>query len=233
MFRGSDLSRRVVFWVAGLGFVGLAVPRVVAGQDGSIPWSEMEPFFAPPEEYQGKFGKYLSLMRFDNGAPVKTQKDWARRREEILKYWHGVMGPWPALVEKPRFNYQKNEHVESFTRHEVQVEVAPGRIVGPQYLLVPDGKGPFPAVLVTWYGSADSAGLNEDARGTVDFGYQLAKRGFVALCIGGISPENAGPSKNDVQPLSYMAYAAANCCNALANMPQVDPKRIGIVGHSF
>jgi dienelactone hydrolase len=35
------------------------------------------------------------------------------------------------------------------------------------------------------------------------------------------------------QPLSYLAYVAANCANALANRPEVDTKRIGIVGHSY
>jgi dienelactone hydrolase len=199
----------------------------------------MEKFFVPPEQYRGRLGDYRPLMKFDDGAPVTTRQDWPRRREEILKYWHRVLGPWPALVERPRVKYLDKEHVENFTRHKVQVEFAPGAFASTQYLLVPDGKGPFPAVLVTWYNSGDSAGLSEKARGTVDFGYQLAKRGFVTLCIGGeasvISPENARPSerKNEIQPLSCLAYAAANCCNALARMPEVDPQQIGIVGHSF
>jgi dienelactone hydrolase len=218
---------------------GPETPSMASGQDVSISWSEMEKFFMPPEQYKGKLGDYRSLMKFDDGAPVKTRQDWSRRRQEILRYWHGVMGPWPALIEKPRIKYQEKEHVENFTRHKVQVEFAPGVFASTQYLLVPDGRGPFPAVLVTWYSSGDSAGLSEKARGSVDFGYQLAKRGFVTLCIGGeasvISPENARPSerKNEIQPLSCLAHAAANCCNALANMPEVDPRRIGIVGHSF
>jgi dienelactone hydrolase len=192
----------------------------------------MRKFFTPPEEFQGKLGDYRSVLTFDDGTPVKTPQDWPRRRKEILDYWHGAMEPWPALVEKPRIKYKQSEHVENFTRHEVEVEVAPGRFVGSQYLLIPDGEGPFPAVVVTWYGSADSAGLKKEARGTLDFGYQLAKRGFVALCIGNISQENAG-GKGGIQPLSYLAYAAANCCNALANLSEVDPARIGIIGHSF
>jgi dienelactone hydrolase len=187
----------------------------------------MEKFFAPPEEYKGKFGDYRSLMTFDDGTPVKSAQDWSRRREEIRKYWHGVMGPWPALVEKPRMQIGSSEHVETFTRHKVEVEVSPGRLVGTQYLLVPDGKGPFPAVLVTWYGSEDSAGLTEKQRGIVYFGVQLTRRGFVTLRVGGFGAEKG------VQPLSSLAYSAANCCNALANLPEVDPARIGVVGHSF
>jgi len=36
-----------------------------------------------------------------------------------------------------------------------------------------------------------------------------------------------------VQPLSALAYAAANAHSVLAQRPEVDPNRIGIVGHSF
>jgi hypothetical protein len=206
----------------------LLVPALPAGsQEEHPPWPEMEKHFVPPEEYRGKLGDYRPLMKFDDGTPVKTPQDWQRRREEIRRYWHGVMGTWPTLVERLRIQVGATEHAENFTRHKVEVEVSPGKVVGPQYLLVPDGKGPFPAVLVTWYGSADSAGLTEKSRGTVDFGYQLARQGFVTLCIGNIGGEKG------VQPLSSLAYAAANCCNALANLPEVDPARIGVVGHSF
>lgn len=200
-----------------------------------IAWSDMEKFFSPSEEYKGKLGAYRSVMKFDDGSEVKTPDDWPRQREEILKSWHAAMGRWPPLVAKPRVNYLSREHVENFARHKVQVEVAPGKVVGDQFLLVPDGKGPFPAVLVTWYGSADSAGLTAKERNRVDFGYQLARRGFVALCVGGVSGDDVrAPESNEgIQPLSFMAYAAANCANILAGLPEVDAKRIGVVGHSF
>src|SRR5438552_2092793 len=48
------------------------------GQDSPLPWSKMEKFFAPPEEYKGKLGDYRSLMKFDDGTPVKTPQDWTR-----------------------------------------------------------------------------------------------------------------------------------------------------------
>ncbi len=197
--------------------------------------SVIQAFLQPPAEYEGKFGDYRSVLKFDDGSPVRTPQDWLRRRAEILRYWHGVMGAWPALVEKPQIKYQEKEQVKNFTRHKVEIEVIPGRLVGPQYLLIPDGQGPFPAVVITWYNSTDSAGLNPKVRDKFDFGYQLAQRGFVTLCVGNVG--SADPrivdGKAGVQPLSYLAYAAANCRNALANLPQVDPRRIGILGHSF
>src|SRR5688572_30204681 len=67
-----------------------------------------------------------------------------------------------------------------------------------------------------------------------DFAYQLAKRGFVTLSVGS-DPNTYYPNKDkaQVQPLSFHAYVAANCCNLLASLPYVDAQRIGIVGHSY
>ncbi len=74
-----------------------------------------------------------------------------------------------------------------------------------------------------------------------DFAIQLAKRGFVTLSIGTTEATKAKtyslfhPSIDDatIQPLSMLAYAAANAWHVLAERPEVDPDRIGIVGHSF
>lgn len=208
--------------------------QATAETSPNVSWSSMEQFFRPPDEFAGKFGEYRSVMRFDDGSMVERAEDWPRRRAEILKDWHGVLAPWPELLEKPRIKFGEQEHVENFTRHTVEIEVDRDRFAAGQYLLVPDGDGPFPAVVVPWYNAADSAGLTEKQRGRVDFGYQLARRGFVALCIGEIGPvRDPKVDENGIQPLSYLAYVAANCSNALANLPQVDAKRIGIIGHSF
>ncbi len=200
-----------------------------------VAWADMKQFFTPPDEFKGKLGNYRSVMTFDDGSEIKTPQDWPRRRDEIRKYWQGIMGRWPAMVEKPKINYLGREHVENFTRHKIQLEIAPGKVVGDHYLLVPDGKGPFPAVLVTWYNSEDAAGMGPKQWNRTDFGYQVARRGFVALCLGSVSGQDVrAPETNDgIQPLSFLAYAAGNAGNALASMPEVDAKHIGVVGHSF
>lgn len=215
--------------------IALALAGMASAAEPAIAWADLGRFFAPPDEFKAKLGHYRPVMRFDDGSAVQTPEDWPRRRAEIRARWHRVMGPWPPLVERPRIRFHENEHAENFTRHKVQVEFASDRFEGTQYLLVPDGQGPFAAVVVTWYNAEDSAGLGEKARDRVDFGYQLAKRGFVTLCVGSLSPggARAAGGEGGMQPLTFLAYGAANCCNALAALPQVDPKRIGVIGHSF
>lgn len=192
----------------------------------------MEPFFSPPAALIGDFGSYRSPLKFDDGDAVKTAADWSKRREEILNYWHKVMGPWPPLIEKPKIEYLEKTHRDNFAQYRVRVEIAPQQTTM-GYLLIPDGKGPFPAVVVPYYEPETSVGLSTNK--LRDFGYQLAKRGFVTVSVGSPGGDARKPATGEVkcQPLSFLAYVAANCRNALASLPEVDGKRIGIVGHSY
>jgi hypothetical protein len=101
--------------------------------------------------------------------------------------------------------------------------------------------GRLPAVLVVYYDAETGAGLNDKERR--DFALKLAERGFVTLSIGTPAfcsldppykplwdvPEGQPP----LQPLSALAYVAANCHTALSQTEHVDPTRIGVVGHSY
>jgi dienelactone hydrolase len=189
-------------------------------------------YFKPPAELAADYGSYRSPLKFDDGSAVRTAAEWQKRRAEILKYWHGVMGEWPTLIEKPKLELGEKERHDGFTQYQVKIETAPGRVVDDAYLLVPDGKGPFPAVVVVFYDAKTGVGLGKSPM--LDFARQLAKRGFVALSLGG-NPETYYPNKAAcrIQPLSFHAYEAANCYHALAALPSVDPKRIGVVGHSY
>ena len=206
------------------------VVAMAAAEAAQGPWKKIAPFFRPPPALAGDLGSYRSPLIFSDGRRVKSAADWRKRREEILRAWHETMGPWPPLIQKPALEALETQRRKSFTQKKVRVEVAPGRMLH-AYLLVPDGAGPFPAVLVVYYDAESGAGLRPEKRHR-DFGYQLTRRGFVSLSIG-----NAGRYVSQqgklLQPLSYLAYAAANCYNALAALPEVHPERVGVVGHSF
>ena len=184
------------------------------------------PLFSPPAEFSNDLGSYRSPLEFEDGRRVTNAADWQLRRQEILKTWHDLMGPWPLLLEKPKLQYLAQERRDNLTQQHVRIEIAPGQMTDDAYLLVPDGDGPFPAVLVVYYDAKTGAGLGKELR---DFGYQLARRGFVTLSLGGPAGRPVPVSgKPILQPLSYNAYVAANCHTLLANLPHVDGQRVGV-----
>jgi dienelactone hydrolase len=239
-----------VFWLVGMvaSNVGTqadmpAAPATGDDKRAAEIWSQLKPYFAPPPEFQD-FGPYRSPLKFVDGRPVKDASDWQQRRQEILAEWHNWLGRWPELLDKPEVKLLRSERRENFTQQHVHVEVYPGGKYADGYLLIPDGSGPFPAVLVPFYEAATSAGLADKGRGTHDYGLQLARRGFVTLSIG--TPGSIEHPEKDTrqllteageeqyrQPLSFLGYVAANCHTALANLPQVDLRRIGIIGLSY
>lgn len=211
--------------------VVLSAAEPCRGEEPGIP-PRLKPFFRPPPELAGDLGSYRSLLKLADGRPVRNADDWHKRRQEIRKTWIEVMGPWPPQIEKPALEYREKERRENLTQHHIRLEIAPGVTTEDAYLLLPDGKGPFPAVLVVFYDAKTGIGLGKAPER--DFAYQLAKRGFVTLSLGS-APETYFPNKEkaQLQPLSFHAYEAANCRNALANLPQVDARRIGVMGHSY
>ena len=211
--------------------IGLALASASAAEPEAPLPADLAVLFEPPAGYANQFGSFRSPLKFANGDEVKTPADWARRRKEIRDHWFSIMGPWPPLLDKPQLTILDRITRENFTQSHIIVEIAPGRMSA-GYLLVPKGQPRFPAVVVPYYDPETSIGYQKELR---DFAYQLAKRGFVTLAIGSPGGDARKPEIGDAQcqPLSYLAYIATNCAQALANLPEVDPKRIGIVGHSY
>src|SRR5207244_9342553 len=85
-------------------------------------WKKIEPLFTVPAEFKDKLAPHRSLLKFDDGTEVKTADDWKKRRAEILAYWHKMLGPWPAAIEKPKIEFLEKESLPEFTRHKVKVE---------------------------------------------------------------------------------------------------------------
>ncbi len=200
-------------------------------------WADISPYFSPPPQHRGDFGSYRSPLQFADGTEVRTPADWLRRRAEILDDWTKLLGPWPPQIIEPKVEILSDERRESFRQLKIRFLWTPTEFTT-GYLLIPDGDTPRPAVLTVYYEPETAIGLGNPHR---DFAYQLAKRGFVTLSIGTTEATKNKtyalfyPSIDDarVQPLSMLAYAAANAWYVLASRPEVDADRIGIVGHSF
>ena len=72
-------------------------------------------------------------------------------------------------------------------------------MVDDAYLLRPDGQGPFPAVVVVYYEAKTGIGMGKSP--LRDFAWQLARRGFVTLSLGG-DPNTYYPTKETLSEMS-------------------------------
>jgi hypothetical protein len=190
------------------------------------------------DQWRDQYGDYRSPLIFKDGSKVETAADWARRRKEIRADWMRLMGPWPKLITNPVVRTIEETRRENFLQIKIRFKWTPTEH-STGYLLIPDGKGRRPAAVTVYYEPETAIGLGKSRHR--DFALQLARRGFVTLSIGTtVTTENRTyaihyPSieKATVQPLSMLAYAAANAWHLLARRPEVDSERIGILGHSY
>lgn len=204
-----------------------------------ISWADIDTFFTPPPHLSNVFGDFRSPLKFYDGTEVSSPAQWPRRREEILSKWHEMMGHWPAFLTDQQLEIVHSERRENFTQHTVRFNWMPNEQTE-GYLLVPENLSvPSPAVITVFYEPETAIGVG--GKPHRDFAYQLAKRGFVTLSLGTRDASKAStyslyyPSIDSaaIQPLSALAYAAANAWYALSRRPEVDSEKIGIVGHSF
>jgi len=201
-------------------------------------WGEIAPYFEPPAEYENAYGNYHSPLLFYNGDTVKTKIEWLERRAEIRSTWMDLMGEWPPIMTEQHLEIIDTTYREDFTQHTVRFYWTPNQQTE-GYLLIPNTKGKKPAVITVFYEPETAIGLSN--KPNRDFAYQLTKRGFVTLSLGTTQTtkdktysiyypniENA-----TMQPLSALAYVAANAWEVLAKVEDVDSTRIGITGHSY
>lgn len=219
-------------------FMVIAASRAsLQSEEPASPPAAIASYFSPPEAWKNDLGDYRSPLKFSNGEMIKTAADWQKRRLEIRNQWDAYLGKWPKLLTKPEVEVLETKHRKNCTQHKIRFAWTPNEKTD-AYLLIPDGDGPHPAVVTVYYEPETAIGLGKADR---DFAWQLAQRGFVALSIGTTEATAAKtyglyyPSieNAEIEPLSMLAYAAANAWHVLAAREDVDQKRIGIVGHSF
>jgi len=215
---------------------------LLLGAGAAVAEDPIAPLSVPPEEFAGDGGDYRSPLLFEDGRRVENAAQWPERRAEILDQWTSLLGQWPPLITEPEVETLESETLDGYTRHRIRFLWTPEEATT-GYLLVPESAEDgadrsHPAILTVFYNPETAAGLGRENR---DFALQLTKRGFVTLSIGTTEATEARtyslywPSLEaaEVEPLSMLAYAAANAWHVLAAHPKVDPERIGVTGHSF
>jgi dienelactone hydrolase len=176
-----------------------------------------------------------------NPQPVRSAADWQHRRAQILAGMQQAMGQLPDRTHLPPLDMKvlATEPAAKFTRLTISF-VASGEERIPAYLFLPKTHAatqPFAAILAlhptSELGKGEIVGLGKPNRG---YGLELAQHGYVVLC-----PDY--PSFGDY-PCDFTdpLYASGSikgifnhmrCVDLLQSLPQVDPNRIGVIGHSL
>lgn len=173
--------------------------------------------------------------------PIRTAAEWAKRREHILASMELVMGPLPRRIPSLPLDVQilEEEKTPRYVRKKLSFVAEEGDRV-PAYLLVPlAAKPPWPAVLCLHetngkLGKGSPVGLG--GRPSLHYGTHLAERGYVVLAPDypsfGEYPYEFG--KRGYASGSMKAiWNNLRAIDLLQSLPEVDPDRIGCIGHSL
>ena len=169
---------------------------------------------------------------------VRSAQDWEERRQHIVANMELVLGPLP-VEEKPPLDVRviKQANFEGFTRKTIRYDARRDDPV-PAYLFIPNKSGQRPAVLALHpsgvLGKGIPAGLGD--RPNRNYAQELALRGYVVL-----APDYVymGDEQRDPYEMGYQSgtmkgiYNHIRGVDLLELLPEVDPERIGTIGHSL
>lgn len=192
----------------------------------------------------------LANSRHEGPAPVGPAglAQWRQRRRQRLS---DLLGPWPPSTALD-MEVLGTVECDGYTRSSVVFDSEPTMSV-PAYLLVPSGRqGPGPAVLAVHGhgpGKSQVCGLAPSEAPNADYALQLVRQGYVVLapdlrCFGqradvlpsthyGCDTNLAHAALAGRNPLTENIWDMQRALDVLCQHPMVDPRRIGMVGHSY
>ena len=187
------------------------------------------------------------LMTFKDGSgiekPVKTRSDWKKKRDQILEGMEKAMGKLPDRTDLPDFDLQITETLkeDTYTRLTISFKAAENERV-PAYLYLPAQerrRKKMPA-MVALHGTGALGKQLIDGKSPLPnraYAKELAQRGYVV-----IAPDY--PSMGDLKDYDFnndryesgtmkAIFNHMRCVDLLQARKEVDPKRIGVIGHSL
>ena len=211
------------------------------GPEGASHKLDLSPFSTPPT-----YDDHAELLVYQDDCgtlqPVETPGDWALRRAHIIEHVQVVMGklPDPSRRVPLEVKILKQERTPKYQRIKLTYAAEPGDRV-PAYLLMPhDIQGKAPAMLclhqTTRIGKDEPTGLG--GRPTLGYAHELASRGYVAIVPDypsfGDYPYDFRKASDRYASGSMKAiWNNLRALDLLETLPEVDPDRIGCIGHSL
>jgi dienelactone hydrolase len=179
--------------------------------------------------------------------PIATFDAWIKRRTELRRAWQAFLGAIPGPRPGNTGNAVAEDRPDGVIRQRVSYEAERGwPIEG--YLLRPDRPGRGRPAAVVLHSTAEwtirqPAGLEGPA--DLHIGLHLARRGYVVFCPRCFLWEYGQSRKLEsavdwlhthhpgVTGMAKMLFDATRSLDLLAAQADVDPGRIGAIGHSL
>jgi dienelactone hydrolase len=199
---------------------------------------------AAPIEAQTYDHSQVLVVRSESGKlrPVTTPLEMGMRRQHILEGMSLAMGPMPASDRRVPLNVEvdSEEAADGYLRKRISFAAEPGDRV-PAWLLIPTGratKGPAMLCLhqTTGIGKGEPAGLG--GLENLHYAHELAQRGFVCLVpdypsFGDYPYDFRSQGKHYDSGSMKAIWNNIRAVDVLESLPEVDPDRIGCIGHSL
>ena len=175
--------------------------------------------------------------------PVRNKAEWEQKRRQILDSMQAVMGKLPNRSGLPALDMKITESFkgDTYTRLTINFAVAANERV-PAYLYIPfrkNTKKKFPAMLVLHGTGAKGKKIVDGDSYSPNHAQakELAQRGYVV-----IAPDY--PSFGDLTDYDFdndhyesgtmkAIFNHMRCIDLLQSREDVDPERIGVLGHSL
>ena len=231
---------------AGLGWVWPAPLPAQAPARRDVPW--LQEVLQAPEAPPAPARPLQPVLVDNQGRTITTLAGWRRRRSELEQRWRAVIGQL-SLPRKnpPRVDVVEEDHVGDVVRQRIQYFVEPD-LRTEAYVLKPhQPRARCPGAVVLHSTTPESirqpAGLADVAE--KHFGVALARRGFVALCPRNfLWPDTTRMAAEDetrrfrerhpgARGIAKMLFDGQVAVDILAARSDVDPARIGCIGHSL
>ncbi len=202
------------------------------------------PSIAPAADPAYREHQDLSYYLDAHGSrrPIRSIPDWKIRRAQILEQMQTVMGPLPHPAHLVPLDVRVLEetHLGPIVRRKIDYHTDSHSRRVSAYLFVPArAERRLPAVLCLHQtisiGKAEPAGLGTNP--DLAYALELAQRGYVTL-----APDypSFGDYKYDFDPTDgYVSgtmkaiYDNVRAIDLLQSLSEVDPGRIGAIGHSL
>ena len=170
-----------------------------------------------------------------DGKLVRTEKDWATRREQIkammLYYQYGHMPPPPKNI-KAEVLLSQSVYEGAATKKHIMLSMGPnGQVKVNVGMIIPQGKGPLPVIL-----------KNDSGIFGVPIAEEIVKRGYIVADYARTDLDPDEPNKvgsaqaaypdYDWATLAVWAWGGMRVIDYLVTLDVVDKEKIVFTGHS-